>query len=132
MAKRIWASKFRFYLWMGALPFLFVGFLFLFFPGFTFLWLNIEQTEFLILLFRFLGVGLIYIFLSFIYIGNQPNLHRDLALYQSIFLFLISILTGWYVFTGRLSWFWILAIIYGFGYGLFLFLFASKNLLIRE
>lgn len=135
MAKRIWLNKFRFYLRLGAIPFIVIGLILMVYPSLFFKKIVISEfsfnnyTQFFL---RIIGIFLIYIYLTFEYMGSNPNSHRDLAFFQSILLFLITFLILISIFIWKFSFYLIIVSIYTLIFGIFLMIFASKNLLVRD
>lgn len=135
MAKRIWLNKFRFYLRVGAIPFAIVGLILVGYPNLFFKSIMISEftfnnyTQFFL---RIIGIFLIYIYLTFEYMGSNPNFHRDLAFFQSILLFLITLLILISIFIWKFSFYLIIVSVYTLIFGIFLLVFASKNLLVRD
>lgn len=135
MTKRIWLNKFRFYVRLGAIPFLLIGLVGILYPDIFFQYIilkefskNIVNIFFL----RFMGILLVFIYFTFEYMASYPNSHRDLAFYQFLLIIGISILTILAVFLWKFSYYLLIISIYGIIYGIFLLMFASKNLLVRD
>ncbi len=135
MAKRIWLSKFRFYLRLGSIPFIVIGLTLVFYPKVFFKYFDISDfnfntyTQFFL---RLLGILLVYIYLTFEYMGSDPNSHRDLAFFQSILLFFIGFLFLLSIFIWKFSLYLIIIFVYTLIFGFFLLAFSSKNLLVRD
>lgn len=135
MPKRIWLNKFKFYLRLGAIPFFVVGLILFFYPKLFFRYFVMNDFSFNIFtqfFLRIVGIFLIYIYLTFEYMGSSPNNHRDLAFFQSLLLLFLTFLFLVSIFLWKFSIYLIIICIYTFAFGIFLLVFASKNLLVRE
>ncbi len=135
MTKRIFISKFRFYIHLGSFPLLVFGLLLAIYPKFFFDLIKLDNSfvNYIHLFFyRMMGVFFIYSFATFVYMGWHPNYNRDLAFFQSLLFLVCGILTSVSPFLWNFSyWIWIVSI-YMFSFGIFLILFSSKNLLVKD
>ncbi|GIX42304.1 MAG: hypothetical protein KatS3mg129_2037 [Leptospiraceae bacterium] len=135
MSKRIWQNKFRFYVRLGAIPFLLIGLIGIFYPDLFFQYIilkDFSKNIINIFFLRFMGILFVFIYFTFEYMASNPNYHRDLAFYQFLLIIGISILTILAVFLWKFSYYLLIISIYGIIYGIFLLMFASKNLLVRD
>ncbi len=133
MTKRIWISKFRFNIRLGAIPFLIVGLIFLFYPDFFlrfFKELTINAIDHFLV--RMIGMFLVYLYLTFEYMINNPNYHRDLAFIQAILLLSIALFFILFVFVWKFSYYYLIVSLYNMIFAIYLIMFASKNLLVRD
>lgn len=135
MAKRIFLSKFRFYLNLGSIPILVFGLILSIYPKLFFDILKMEYSNlshFFIFIFRILGILCVYVYSTFLFLSWKPNECRDLAFFQSLLLLICGVFTVISPFLWSFSYFLLLLSLYFFSFGIFLFMFSSKNLLVRE
>ena len=138
MTRRIYKTKFAFYIFWIAVPFFLGGLLLAFYPAPAFPYLlpdpetGAAPSGALRLAVRIAGALFLYTGLTLIFMRGEPDRNRELAFWQAILCLGLGGLFGsspWlFGFT-----YWILPIaVYLVGSGIFLFTFASRNLLVRE
>lgn len=133
MTKRIWLSKFRFHIRLGAIPLLIVGLIFLFYPEFFlrfFKELTINPLDHFLI--RMIGMFLFYVYLTIEYMINNPNYHRDLAFIQAMLLLGVALLFILFVFVWKFSYYFLIVSLYSMIFAIYLIMFVSKNLLVRD
>lgn len=134
MTRRIYKTRFAFYIFWISLPFFLAGLLLAIHPDPALARLLPQQEVVgpIRMIVRALGALLVYVGLTLILMRREPDRNRELAFWQAL---LCLGLAGLF---GASPWFfgasyWILPVAaYLIVSGAFLFVFASRNLLVRE
>jgi hypothetical protein len=136
MTRRIYKSRFGFYIFWIALPFLLGGAFLAFYPDPIFPHLvpgsSGEFSGTLRLSTRICGTLFLYTGVTLLFMRREPDRNRELAFWQAILCFALAGLLGSSPWLSGMSYWTLPIALYLLASGIFLFAFASRNLLVRE
>jgi len=135
MTRRIYKSRFAFYIFWIALPYLLGGLFLAFYPDPIMPHLVPDQASYagaLRLFIRISGSLFLYTGLTMFFMRREPDRNRELAFWQAVFCIGLAGLFGSSPWLFEMSYWMIAIAFYLFISGVFLFTFASRNLLVRE
>ena len=139
MARRIWKSKYNFYLWLIILPNFALALVLLSYPDVLLSRVFLDPADYVQnrntvadFLARLLGGA--WLLLHFILqMGrHEPKQFRSIFFWFALLYFSMSVVTVLSPFFPGLSWWTYLALLCWFPATIFLMSFASRNLLVRE
>ncbi len=135
MTRRIYRTKFAFYILWIAIPFFIGGLLLAFYPAPVLPYLQPDSgilTGNLKMAVRILGILFLYTGMTLIFMRGEPDKNRELAFWQALLCLGLGGLFAASPWLFGVSYWILLAALYLLGSGAFLFTFASRNLLVRE
>lgn len=134
MTRRIYKTRFAFYIFWISVPFFLAGLLLAIYPdpALSRLFPQQELPGLIRMVARAFGAMLVYVGLTLILMKREPDRNRELAFWQAVLCIGLGVLVAASPWLFSMTYWVLPAAVYLIAAGAFLFTFASRNLLVRE